>query len=431
MPHRTVDWNGVKIHPSAPRAAFRTRSATAVLALVAFVVLGCAGRAQLIREDVTTKDLEALVDSDAARSLLADLLADPQRAPRTARSAAPEESVPSADAYQPAVRAQAQLRKLSEDVSLDFAALSFARAISADEPSRAVQASFHRFLRDGVADAEQSLRRPGAFPYTVLFAPSWMYRSHPETGSDFAYQRRVLDRLGIANRLIASRQDASVEDNAVAIAAAVRASKRDGKGLIVVSASKSGAEAAFALSRVLAPEETTPVIAWINIVGALGGSPLADTALRPPTSWVARSVFWLRRWDWAGMVSMGTNASHERLRGARMPESIAVVNVVAVPVSGTVGATVWWGYRMLRRHGPNDGAVLLAETVWPGGVNIVAIGPDHLFAPREDDANTLAMLRAIAVAIQLHRVPPESAALVGSPPRYGKGSEISEDGVNR
>src|SRR5262249_24468300 len=78
---------------------------------------------------------------------------------------------------------------------------------------------------------EQSLRRAGAFPYTVLFAPSWMYRSHPETGSDFAYQRRVLDRLGVPNRLIASRQDASVEDNAAAIPAAVRGATRGGGGL--------------------------------------------------------------------------------------------------------------------------------------------------------------------------------------------------------
>src|SRR5215813_4395839 len=303
--------------------------------------------------------------------------------------------------------------------------------MSADEPSRAAQVSFRRFLRDGVADAEQSLRRPGGFPYTVLLAPSWMYRSHPETGSDFASQRRVLDRLGIANRLVGSRQDASVEDNAAAIAAAVRAAKRDGTGLVVVSASKSGAEAAFALARVLAPEETAPVVAWINIVGALGGSPLADTALRPPTSWVARSVFWLRRWDWAGMFSMGTGASHERLRGARIPESIAVINVVAVPVSGTVGATVWWGYRMLRRHGPNDGAVLLADTVWPGGINIVAIGPDHLFAPRENDAHSLALLRAIAVAIQLHQHRSERAALLGSTPTHDIEIGIGEAGLNR
>jgi len=428
----------VSIRGLAFRAALRTRSRTVLLAILALLALGCAGRAHLIRDDLTAKNLEALVDSDAARGLLADLLArrsvDARLTALAPRVAAPDvvrESGTSRD-DQPAWREQARLRELSQEVSLDFAALSFARAISADRVSRAVQASFHRFLQDGVADAEQSLRRPGAFPYTVLFAPSWMYRSHPETGADFAYQRRLLDRLGIVNRLIGSRQDASVEDNAAAIAAAVRAEKRDGKGLVVVSASKSGAEAALALSRVLAPEQSAPVVAWINIVGALAGSPLADTALRPPTSWVARSVFWLRGWDWAGMISMATEASRERLRAARMPASIAVVNVVAVPLSGTVGATVWWGYKILRRHGPNDGAVLLAETVWPGGINIAAIGPDHLFAPREDEAHSLAMLRAIAVAIQLHRLPSEEAAvLAGSKPGQGVEFGMSEDGVNR
>ena len=100
--------------------------------------------------------------------------------------------------------------------------------------------------------------------------------------------------------------------------------------------------------------------------------------------------------------------------GARLPESIAVVNVVAVPVSGSVGATVWGGYRVLRSHGPNDGVVLLADTVWPGGANVVAIGPDHLFAPREDDAQSLALLRAVDVAAQLHGVTQRAAVAIGS-----------------
>ena len=400
----------------ASRTAFRTRTPAVVLAIVASLALGCAGRTHLIREDVTAKDVEALVDSESAQGLLLDLL--------NHRSI-------DADGDLPALREQARLRELSQEVSLDFAALSFARAMSADRMSRALQASYHRFLRDGVGAAEQSFGRPGVFPYTVLFAPSWMYRSHPETGADFAAQRRLLDRLGIANRLIASRQDASVEDNAAAIAGAVRAAKRDGKSVVVVSASKSGAEAALALSSVLAPEETTPVVAWINIVGALGGSPLADTALHPPTSWVARSVFWLRGWDWAGMTSMATEASRQRLRGARIPESIAVVNVVAVPLSGTVGATVWFGYKVLRRYGPNDGAVLLADSVWPGGVNIVTIGPDHLFAPRDDDAHSLAMLRAIAVAIQLRRAPSPPSVPGGSEARRGIQIGIGERALDR
>ena len=284
---------------------------------------------------------------------------------------------------------------------MDFAALAFARAIGADAGSRVVQAAFERFLQAGLERSAAALRRPRAFPYTVLFAPSWLYRSHPETGSDFARQRRLLDRLGIPNRLITSGESDSVEDNAAAIAAAVRAARSDNDRVMLVSASKSGAEAALALSRLLTPEETTGVAAWVNIAGALHGTPLADAALRPPASWMARTIFWINGWNWSGLASMATEPSRRRLEGARLPEAITVVNVIAVPVSGSVGATVYGGYRVLLSDGPNDGVVLLANTVWPSGVNLVALGADHLFRRSREDAYMLATLRAVDVAVRL------------------------------
>src|SRR5207245_1311548 len=75
-------------------------------------------------------------------------------------------------------------------------------------------------------------------------------------------------------------------------------------------------------------------------------------------------------------------------------EAITVVNVIAVPVSGSVGATVYGGYRVLLSDGPNDGVVLLANTVWPSGVNLFALGADHLFGRSREHAYVLAMLHA-------------------------------------
>jgi hypothetical protein len=95
--------------------------------------------------------------------------------------------------------------------------------------------------------------------------------------------------------------------------------------------------------------------------------------------------------------------SRERLEGARLPESTAAVNVIAVPLSGSVGLKVWLGYMMLREHGPNDGVVLLPDTVWPGGINLVVLGPDHLYAPHRDDAHGVALLRAVDLAVRLRR----------------------------
>lgn len=420
----------MSIRPGASRAATRTHRGVVALGLAGLLLGGCAGRAHVVGGDLPAAELDGLVDSTAARGLLSELLARQVLEPTlTARAA--DERVGDA-AGRPDVGStaplpeQRALRELAADVSLDFAALYFARALSADGPSRAVQGAFNRALTEGALRSEQMLRATGSFPYTVLFAPSWMYRSHPETGADFALQRRLLDRLGIANVLIATRESASVEDNAAAIADAVRG-VGGADGVILVSASKSGAEVALALSRVLTPAESARVVAWVNIVGALAGSPLADSALRPPVSWIARAVFWLRGWDFAGLTSMATAPSRARLRGGRMPDSVAVVNVVAVPLSRTVGFKVWSGYRLLRRHGPNDGVVLLADTVWPGGVNLVSIGPDHLFAPREDDAYGLALLRAIDAAVRLQRTAPARAATpveVGSraapPPSFAR-----------
>ena len=89
--------------------------------------------------------------------------------------------------------------------------------------------------------------------------------------------------------------------------------------MVLVSTSKSGAEVAHALTRVLTPDETTGVVGWLNAGGALRGTPLADDAASPPNSWVTRSVFWIAGWRWDGLTSMMTGPSRKRLEGARLP----------------------------------------------------------------------------------------------------------------
>ena len=372
------------------------------------LTLGCARPIDLSTPGRPESELAALVDSEAARRLLADLLARYDLDPRLA--ALPTTTPNGADDLQDTDTRrfpdQVQLRRLGEEVSMDFAALAFAQALLADPKSRSVQTAFDRFLRGGVELSAAALQRPRAFPYTMLFAPSWLYRSHPEAGSDFAAQRQLLGRLGIPTQLVASGESDSVEDNAAAIVAAVRAMDLPRGRIILVSASKSGAEAALALSQ-LTPEESARVAAWVNIAGALRGTPLADATLRAPARWIARGIFWVSRWDWAGLASLATEPSRRRLAGRQLPGSITVLNVVAVPVSGSVGFQVFAGYQMLISDGPNDGVVLLADTVWPGGVNLVALGADHLFAKWRDDEYTLALLRAVDVAVRFHGRSPE------------------------
>jgi len=381
--------------------------ASAVVALAATLTLGCARPIDLVNRDSPDSELAALVDSDAALRLLADVLAKRSADARLAAGAGTAQltELASSEAQLEGARVdvrlpdQASLKKLADETSMDFAALVFARALAAEPRSRAIQAAFDRFLREGPERSADALRRPRAFPYTLLFAPSWLYKSHPENGSDFANQRRILEMLGVRNRLVESGESDSVEDNAAVIVRAIREAGCEDGPIVLVSASKSGAEAAAALSG-LTSDEAACVAAWINIAGALRGTPLADSALRVPVKWLARGIFFLSGWSWDALESLETERSRHRLETLRLPETITVLNVVAVPVSGSVGYQVYPGYQVLSSRGPNDGVVLLADTVWPGGVNVVALGADHLFARWREDAYILAMLRALDIAIR-------------------------------
>jgi hypothetical protein len=286
----------------------RSRSAAVVLAVAALLAFGCATHARWHKRlaDPHRAGLAALVDSEPARLLLAEIL---ERGPVGAGVVAPAQAESGrkpgsagsdAAATIGGLPDAARLLELAQDVSADFAALTFARAIGADPTSRAVQAALDRFLQDSPDRAEEALREHEGSPYTVLFAPAWSYRSHPASGADFARQRRLLDRLGIDNRLVLTDESGSVEDNASTIAAAVREASRGRRRVIVVSASKSSAEVALALSRLVAPDESAGVAGWLNVAGALRGSPLADAVLYPPASWIGRLVFWLADWSWAG-----------------------------------------------------------------------------------------------------------------------------------
>ena len=398
---------------------------SAVLALATTLMFGCARPIDLANSHSPDSELAALVDSDAARRLLADVLgrrsAD-ARHPAASGDArltdlGPREPQLGGDAEDTPLPDQALLKKLADKTSMDFAALVFARALAAEPRSRSVQAAFDRFLQEGPIRAADALRRPRAFPYALFFAPSWLYRSHPENGSDFANQRRILETLGVQNRLIESGESDSVEDNAAVIVQAIRETDCAGGPIVLVSASKSGAEAAVALSGLTA-EEAACVAAWINIAGALRGTPLADSALSVPARWLARGIFWLSGWNWDALASLETERSRRRLEGLRLPETITVLNVVAVPVSGSVGYQVYPGYQVLSSRGPNDGVVLLADTVWPGGVNVVALGADHLFARWREDVYILAMLRALDIAIRSRNPKSDSTITAETTPTH-------------
>lgn len=298
------------------------------------------------------------------------------------------------------------VRTLSHEYSIDTLALYFALRLLEQPRNQQMQASFAHQL----ALLEQP--RPPTHlvieeleqRYRVVFVPGWLYRSKPWTGADFAAPRAILDRQGIENHFIELLDNGTIEENAFLVARALEPLLADGKPIIIISGSKGSPEVALALGQLLAPEQLKPVRAWINICGALEGSPLADIWTSWPSNWLSWPMFQLRGYgDLEGLKSMRTLRSQARSRSLRIPEDILVVNYVGVPVSGTIIEKEFekrFTYSQLRDYGPNDGLVLIPDEVAPDSITVTEVGRGHFLSEPDFDIRTAALLSAVMLSLE-------------------------------
>jgi hypothetical protein len=228
--------------------------------------------------------------------------------------------------------------------------------------------------------------------------PGWFCVSHgDETNADFRVQRRLYEQWGIPHELVPIHENGTIESNARIVADAIR-EHSEAHRLFVVSASKSGAEVAMALGRELRPSEAAHVVAWLSIVGAVRGSPLADRATEPDLCWLVRTKLAFEGFDLAGLQSMKAARSRERFEALRFPGHLRMFTLVAVPLSGDISERGAFGYARMREAGPNDGLTLLADELIPGAVPLLLPGVDHFLGTDQETWST-AVFRALLTQV--------------------------------
>lgn len=363
------------------------RGAVYLLAIALGLAAGCSGRpsglpaqGRVGRQMVATR-----VDAEMARYYLSTYLSGRRLNPDADRRidsvyAAADNPVPD----------RRELKALAREFSLDFAALHFADRLARIPLNQRYQTDFERILNDtrrAFAEERETLR-PDTAGYTVFFVPGYLYRSHRQTGADFRDPREILTRLGMANAFIATDEDGPIEANAARVAEAIAAARTAGKQIILVSASKSSPEVALALTR-LGPGGSRRVAAWINIVGALQGSPLADEHLRHRLQYIVGRV------DPDGVRSLATPISRSRFATFRIPPRILVVNYIGIPLSGSISSLARRGFEAIREEGPNDGLSLLPDLVVPGAPTLIEMGSDHFLLSERMDVKTVALATAL------------------------------------
>lgn len=352
---------------------------TVWLVIAVFILPACAGLA--VRGEIGGRTISTRVDSEVARYYLANYLSGRRTDPaldaridgvyRSASSKLPDRD---------------ELKRISDDFSVDFAALYMAERILNAPENRAFRSAYEgnrRWARETLPGGEIALPAATA-DYEVVLVPGFLHRRYPVTGANLAAPRAALEKFGIARFFVETVEDGTIETNAEIVMAAIRARARTGRRLILVSVSKSGPEVALALTR-LAPDDTRAVAAWVNVAGTLQGSPLADDPTFQLENYTGKI-------DMIGVESMATARSRRRFAGFRIPEQLLLVNYIGVPLVGSVSMMASAGFYHLRPFGPNDGLVLLPDLIVPGGVTLVEVGPDHFLLDEDVDVTTAAMI---------------------------------------
>jgi hypothetical protein len=299
-----------------------------------------------------------------------------------------------------------KLRMISHQVSPDFAALFLVKRLLSDRTNAIFQAEYvaesTRIKSELQRNQWADLARPALKQYEVLFVPGFHYVTDPTSGADFAHQRQFFEELGIKVRLIRTEEDGTVEANAAIIAANLRSRRQGHHKILLVSSSKGGPEVALALGKLLSPDETTRVKAWISVGGLFRGTPLADFATRWPQSWIVRVMFLYSRTGFQSLPGLTTKVSQTRLDEIKIPARIMLIEYIAVPLSGNIYGSVKSRYLRLRKDGPNDGLTLLADELLPNGISVIEPGLDHFYDAPDIEAKSLALANVAAEALANH-----------------------------
>jgi hypothetical protein len=291
------------------------------------------------------------------------------------------------------------LARVAREYSTDVAALLFLETVSARPATNSFRARYEQELECVRHLGVERARPEIPDDLLVLLVPGWFYLTHADqTNANFAIQRRLFEEWDIPHHLVPVEENGNIDVNAEIVAEAIRAVSNEHR-ILIVSASKSGAEVAVALGSKLAPEETDRVVAWLSAVGAVRGSPLADRMLAIDRAWYTRWRLSRSGFDLGGVQSMRASVARPAFDSLRIPPHVAVLSVIAVPLSGNISERASFGYRQLRELGPNDGLTLLADQMMHGAVPLLLPGTDHYFGTADQPVWSTAVFRALVAEL--------------------------------
>jgi hypothetical protein len=297
---------------------------------------------------------------------------------------AEQELLQAAGAYQPqwclADLDAERMRDVVRQRGVDFAtALLFDRVRRCDDFAATIDAIDH--FRDAPAAPQLGPRGERDAEVLVGIVPGFLYREYPASGADGRMLMQAAGQLGWEVQRVPIASTGRLHDNARLILDWLLT--RAGRPVILASVSKGGSDIAAALSHDDAAAAFRDVIGWVNVCGIIRGSPVVDHVSKQWWPMIGfRLLFALRRWCFASVMDL-RHQDGPLQRPLAPVGRMQIVHVVGFPLEQHfVHPRLRAFHRLLSTAGPNDGAIMLLDTLRSPGVVYPVWGADHYMRPR-------------------------------------------------
>jgi hypothetical protein len=262
-------------------------------------------------------------------------------------------------------------RRLSEVMGsegIDFATMLFYQAIHASP----LHGEFVRLI-DGLPASAAT----GPVAGKLLIVPAMFYRERPALGGEGRLVAEVARSCGLEAEILPVSSRGSVTENQRFVWEALVRETRD--DLWLFSLSKGGAEVRLALESHAGHAALRKIRGWINVSGLVRGTHYIDSMLgSAPGRLRARAFCLALGMSYEGVKELRTTHRYWR-DPPEPPAGMTVINLVGVPLLCHIQEGLVARYRRLSRFGPNDGFVLLPESIVLPGLIYPIWGSDHLF----------------------------------------------------
>lgn len=280
---------------------------------------------------------------------------------------------------------------LSNYVSQDFSTLVFAQKNYEQPKNKHAQDTFQKYLNEYSNNKEFKIHA-NASEYIYVFVPGLFYVKHADIGGDFAKQQKMLNKIGLSTFFIKTNEVGSVIENANIIASKLKEISLNYSKIIIVSASKGGPDLSYTLGKLMKPDETKNIKAWISIGGVLRGSQIADKHLKGISRLWTKIILFFVKAKINFVEDLSQKKSIIRHNSIQLPKDLHIIHYVGAPLASQVNKKVRKSFKYLSKFGPNDGITMLVDELTPQGTVITELGLDHYYKDLNIEKKSMALL---------------------------------------